>query len=90
MGAVVSTLISAVKAIPQLILFILSSIFELRVHIAKFFMFCLISALCVCVFAIGGIFTLIIAVVYVYIALFKKIRCINSNTPNSDCFVDKK
>lgn len=43
------------------------------------------SSLAVTVFAIGGIITLFVALIYVYIIAFKKIKCINKNIPMEDC-----
>jgi ABC-type Fe3+ transport system permease subunit len=54
-------------------------------RIYKFFWFCFWTALFITIFAVGGIITVFIGMVYAYLAIYRKVKCINSKVPDKSC-----
>ena len=54
-------------------------------RIFKLLWFFFYTSLFITVFAVGGILTVFIGMVYAYLAIYKKFKCFNSNIPDSSC-----
>ena len=54
-------------------------------RVFKFLWFCFYTSLFITVFAVGGIITVFIGMVYAYLAIYKKFKCFNSNIPDASC-----
>jgi len=54
-------------------------------RLKKFLWFCLYTSIFITIFAVGGIITVFIGMVYAYLAIYKKFKCFNSNIPDKSC-----
>jgi|SaaInlStandDraft_6_1057023.scaffolds.fasta_scaffold147562_2 hypothetical protein len=54
-------------------------------RIYKFLWFCFWAAVFISIFAVGGIITVFIGIVYAYVAIYRKIKCVNSKIPDKSC-----
>jgi len=54
-------------------------------RLKKFLWFCLYTSIFITIFAVGGILTVFIGMVYAYIAIYKKFKCFNSKIPDESC-----
>jgi len=54
-------------------------------RLKKFLWFCLYTSIFITIFAVGGILTVFIGMVYAYLAIYKKFKCFNSNIPDKSC-----
>ena len=54
-------------------------------RLQKFLWFCLYTSIFITIFAVGGIITVFIGMIYTYLAIYKKFKCFNSKIPDESC-----